>query len=196
MQVAIIGADGQLGTELSKAFPQAIKLTQKDLDIENKEAVEKFFRENSVDVIVNTAAYHDMNKTETNPIKTFSVNSIAVNNLVEECNKNNVALVQISTDYVFDGKKQQPYHEEDITSPLNWYGISKVAGETMIKNKLGHHYIIRLSSLFGHAGCKEKGGGNFVEMVLKKLATGNEINMVNDQFMSPTYAYDAAIKIK
>ncbi|MFA4887569.1 MAG: dTDP-4-dehydrorhamnose reductase [Candidatus Nanoarchaeia archaeon] len=196
MQVAIIGANGQLGSELTKFFPDCIALTHQDLDIENKAAVEEFFKNNKIDIIINTAAYHDMNKTETDPLKAFSVNSLAVKHLADECLKHHATLIHISTDYVFDGKKNEPYTEEDTPNPLNWYGLSKAVGERIIRNHLPNHYIIRSSGVFGHTGCRAKGGGNFVETMIKKLAAGTDFTVVTDQTVSPTYAYDAAVAIK
>ena len=101
----------------------------------------------------------------------------------------------ISTDYVFDGTKREPYTEEDIPNPINVYGVSKYAGELLIKYITDKHYIIRVSSLFGVAGASGK-GGNFVETMIRLAKADREINVVNDMAMSPTYTRDAAFAIK
>jgi dTDP-4-dehydrorhamnose reductase len=104
-------------------------------------------------------------------------------------------LVYISTDYVFDGRKMQPYTEEDIPNPLNVYGNSKLAGEYFVRNTLENHYIIRSSSLFGVAGASGK-GGNFVETMIKMARNREEIKVVEDMIMSLTYTKDAAEMIR
>jgi len=196
MKVAIIGANGQLGSELAKAFPDAILLMHADLDVENWQAIENFFANNKVDAVINTAAYHDTPKCEQEPLKAFSVNAIGAKNLAEQCAKTNTIFVHLSTDYVFDGMKGRPYKEIDAPNPLNWYAMSKFTGELAIANTPANYYIIRVCGLFGQSGCRAKGGGNFVETMLKKLAAGEEFKVTNDQTVSPTYAFDAAQAIK
>ena len=196
MKVAIIGANGQLGSELAKAFPDAILLMHENFDIDNKQAIENFFANNKVDAVINTAAYHNVPQCEQEPSKAFSVNTIGARNLAEQCAKTNTILMHISTDYVFDGKRGRPYREIDTPNPLNWYAMSKFAGELAIANTPANQYIIRVCGLFGQAGCRAKGGDNFVKTMLKKLAAGEEFKVTNDQTVSPTYAFDAAQAIK
>lgn len=111
------------------------------------------------------------------------------------CKELDATLVHISTDYIFDGEKKQPYTENDVPNPLNAYGNSKLAGEYFVRNTPGRYYIIRSSSLFGVAGASGK-GGNFVETMVKKASTGEEIKVVDDMVMSPTYTKDTAFTIK
>jgi len=195
MKVAIIGANGQLGSDLVKAFGEdAIPLTHEDLDVTEFESL-KILKDLKPDVIINTAAYHKTDECEENPEKTFLVNSVGARNVALISKEIGAINVYISTDYVFDGTKGEPYTEEDVPNPMNVYGISKYAGELLIKYITDKHYIIRVSSLFGVAGASGK-GGNFVETMIKLAKAGREINVVNDIVMSPTYTRDAALAIK
>jgi len=195
MRVAIIGAKGQLGSDLVKVFgEEAIPLTHKDLDVTDFESL-KILKELGPDVIINTAAYHKTDECEENPEKTFLVNSVGARNVALISKEIDAINVYISTDYVFSGTKGEPYTEEDVPNPINVYGVSKYAGELLIKYITDKHYIIRVSSLFGVAGASGK-GGNFVETMIRLAKAGREINVVNDMAMSPTYTRDAAFAIK
>lgn len=103
----------------------------------------------------------------------------------------NSTLMHVSTDYVFDGRKNKPYTEDDVPNPINVYGNSKLAGEYFARNIMERYYVIRSSSLFGAAGASGK-GGNFIETMIKKVRSGEEIRVVDDMVMSPTYTRDAA----
>ena len=129
------------------------------------------------------------------PERTFNVNTIGAKNIAEICNKIDAINIYISTDYVFDGRKKKPYVEDDIPNPINTYGISKYAGEMFTKNYCSKYYIIRVASLFGVAGASGK-GGNFIETMIKKAKNKEEIGVVDDMIMSPTYTKDAAEMIK
>ncbi|WP_048150689.1 dTDP-4-dehydrorhamnose reductase [Palaeococcus ferrophilus] len=195
MKVAIIGANGQLGSDLVKVFGEdAIPLTHKDLDVTDFESL-KILKELKPDVIINTAAYHKTDECEENPEKTFLVNSVGARNVALVSSEIEAIDIYISTDYVFSGTKGEPYTEEDVPDPINVYGVSKYAGELLTKYLTDKHYIIRVSSLFGVAGASGK-GGNFVETMIKLGKAGKEINVVNDIVMSPTYTKDAALAIK
>ena len=193
MRVAVIGASGQLGSDLVKVFEDVIPLTHKDIEVTDFASCE-ILKELKPDVVINTAAYHKTDECEENPEKTFLVNAIGARNIALICREIRAVDVYISTDYVFDGSKKEPYTEEDVPNPINVYGISKYAGEILTRY-IDKHYIIRVSSLFGVAGASGK-GGNFVETMIKKAKSGDEINLVNDITMSPTYTKDAAMIIK
>jgi dTDP-4-dehydrorhamnose reductase len=197
MKIVLIGANGQLGTDIKKVFENKgiIGLTHENIQIENYNSVENMIKEYSPSIIINTAGYHNVPECEKNPEKSFIINSIAVKNLSSLCEKNDILLIHISTDYVFDGRKNTPYTEEDVPNPLNVYGISKLAGEFFVK-QIPKYYIIRVASLFGKVGCRGKGNTNFVHNILDKAKTQNEIEVSSNIFMSPTYTYDAAEKIK
>ncbi|CAB50092.1 dTDP-4-dehydrorhamnose reductase [Pyrococcus abyssi] len=191
MRVAVIGANGQLGTDLVEVFgEEAIPLTRKDLDVTDFESL-KILKELKPEVIINTAAYVRVDDAELYPEEAFKVNAIGALNVARIANEIGAINVYISTDYVFDGAKGEPYTEEDIPNPINVYGASKYIGEIFTRNYSKKYYIIRVASLYGKAGARGK-GGNFVEWVIKKANKGEELRIVNDQFMSPTYTKDVA----
>ena len=196
MKIAIIGSTGQLGTDLMKALRnehEAIGLTHQDIEVTDYKSC-LLLKKHHPDIIINTAAFHKTDQCEEEPIKTFSVNAIGARNIAAISKEIEATTVFISTDYVFDGLKNEPYTEEDTPNPINTYGISKLAGEHYTKQN-PKHYIIRLASLFGVAGASGK-GGNFVETMITKAKKNEPIAVVDDMWMSPTYTKDAAATIK
>ncbi len=151
-------------------------------------------KKNHLDVIINTAAFHKTDQCEIEPLKTFSVNAIGARNVATISKEIGATTMFISTDYVFDGSKNEPYTEDDTPNPINTYGISKLAGELYTKQN-PKHFIIRVASLFGVAGASGK-GGNFVETMITKAKKNEPITVVDDMWMSPTYTKDAASTIK
>lgn len=186
-----------MGTDIQKVFdPQdIIPLIQPDIEITDYAQSKTVIEKHKPDIIINTAAYHNVPDCEKNPQQAFLVNGIGVRNLVQICKEKPIKLVHISTDYVFDGHKKQPYVEEDVPNPLNAYAVSKLAGEYFAK-RLKDHYIIRVASLFGVAGCLGKGGTNFVETMLSLAKTKPSLQVTSNIICSPTYTYDAATRIK
>ena len=196
MKVLLFGASGQLGSALAFHKPSNAELlvpTHKDLDLGNTKDLETYLFDQRPEVIINTAAFHKTGDCEDFPEKAFQINAIASRNLAKWSNQLGARLVFISTDYIFNGKNnKKPYVENDLPHPLNTYGMSKWVGEVFIQNLCPHHYIVRVSSLFG----KKKGGlDNFVNMVLEKAKKNPSLKMVQDIYMSPTYAMDAAKEI-
>jgi len=196
MNILLIGSDGQLGTDILNVFGSKNKmsvkgLTIKDLDITDTAKTKKIIETNKPEVVINTAAYHNVPECEKNPEKSFLVNTIAVKNLANICRSFNIKLVHFSTDYVFDGLKKKPYTEEDVPNPLNVYAVSKLAGEFFVK-QLANYYVIRVASLFGSAGCLGKGGTNFIESILKLSETNEKLQVTANITSSPTYTFDAA----
>ena len=195
MKVAIIGATGQLGSDLVEAFgEEAIPLTRRDLDVTDPESV-KILKELKPDVIINTAAYVRVDDAEVEVEKAFQVNAIGALNVAKACNEIDAVNVYISTDYVFDGAKEEPYEEEDVPNPINVYGLSKYTGEVFIRNYSERYYILRVASLYGKAGARGK-GGNFVDFMIQRAKNGEEIKVVDDMFMSSTYTKDVSIMLK
>jgi dTDP-4-dehydrorhamnose reductase len=199
MKVAIIGANGQLGTDLVEVFSkdpefEVISLTHKDLDVTVLDSLE-ILKELKPDVIINTAAYVRVDDAELYPEKAFAVNAVGALNVARVANEIKAINVYISTDYVFDGEKGEPYVEDDAPNPVNVYGASKYAGEIFTRNYSPKHYIIRVASLYGKAWASGK-GGNFIEWVIEKAKRGEELRIVEDQFMSPTYTKDVAKTLK
>jgi dTDP-4-dehydrorhamnose reductase len=196
MKIMVIGADGQLGTDLCKVIPQEelIPLTLKELDITDLGKTMKVIQKESPQIVIDTAAYNQVDNAETNFGEALAINAVGARNVAVACLAANSALVHYSTDYVFDGDKFGPYTELDQPAPQTAYGVSKYAGELAVKYTLEKHFIIRSCGLFGIAGCMGKGGGNFVENIIKKAALGKDIPVVNDERVSPTYTFDLAKK--
>lgn len=199
MKVAVIGANGQLGTDLCLAFSnfEVVTLTHQDIEITDMDSVKGVCFQNRPDVIINTAAYVRVDDCETNQDKAFQVNAIGARNVAVVAQGLEAKLVYLSTDYVFGGeaeKRNSPYTEFDMPVPLSIYGKSKLAGEDFVRHLSSKHFIIRASGLFGIAGSSGK-GGNFVETMLRFGKERDELMVVNDQVFSPTYTSDLAKKI-
>ncbi|MFA5794486.1 MAG: dTDP-4-dehydrorhamnose reductase [Candidatus Brocadiia bacterium] len=198
MKVLLIGANGQLGTDVSSVFKQEfelVPLTVEDIDIADPAQARAVIEKHRPGVVINTAAYHNVPECEKSPDKAFLINSIAVRNLVLICRDIDARLIHISTDYVFDGRKKSPYTENDSPHPLNVYAISKLAGE-LFATLAPKHYLIRVAGLFGLAGCMGKGGTNFIEAIIKNAAQKPVLQVTSNIISSPTYTYDAALQIK
>ncbi len=198
----LLGAGGQLGSDIREMFSihggsvQLIPVFRKDLDVADWRHISDYLRTlHPFDVLVNCTAFHQTDQCEMNPLQAFSVNGAAVGEMAKYCNRTGSVLIHFSTDYVFDGRKTTPYREEDPTGPLNVYGVSKVAGEQMIRAYHDRFFIFRVSSLFGRAGSGGK-GGNFVETMLRLAAGKKEIKVVADQVMSPTHTWDVAFMLR
>ncbi len=198
MKVMVIGADGQLGTDLCPAlkYHELIALTQKDIEITDMEAVFACCRKYRPRVIINTASLVKVDDCEDSVDLSYKVNALGARNVAVAAQELGAVMVQLSTDYVFGGDagRTVPYTEFDEPAPLNVYGQTKLAGERMVQSLCTRYFIIRTSSLFGIAGSLGK-GGNFVETVIKLAGTRDELQIVDDQVFSPTYAVDLAAKI-
>lgn len=197
-KIALIGANGQLGSDIYKVFVkdnffEIIPLTKEELDITDFDKTKKVLEEINPNIVLNTAAYVRVDEAEDHPQEVFLINTFAQKNLAELCQKNNWVLVYISTDYVFgeDEKRTLPYQEEDKPGPVNIYGLSKLAGEYVTKFICPRYFIIRTCGLFGVAGSSGK-GTNIVESLLKIGKKKGEIKVVDDQIVSPTYTKNMA----
>ena len=196
MRIAVIGSNGQLGTDLVKVLStehDVIALTHDDIEVSDYSSC-VVLKNQKPDVIINTAAFHKTDQCEVDSMKTFSVNALGARNIATISKEINATDVYISTDYVFNGAKNKPYTEEDTPTPINTYGISKIAGECFT-TQTPKHYIIRVASVFGRAGASGK-GGNFVETMIKKAKNNEKITVVDDMWMSPTYTKDASLLLK
>lgn len=199
MKILVIGANGQLGRDLVEAlrerFPpqQVVPLTHAELEVTNPRQVQGVLAAYQPQVVVNTAAYHKVDEVESYPERAFAVNAIAPLHLARLCRDMDIALLFLSTDYVFGGDESRstPYTEIDCPAPLNVYGISKLAGEKAIQATWHKHWIVRTSGLYGVRGASGK-GGNFVELMLRLAREGKDIRVVNDQRLSPTYTRELA----
>lgn len=199
--IVLLGANGQLGTDIQKVFSAArdykiLTVFRENLDVQNTETIgDTLNKLPDFDYLINCTSYHKTDECEDYPEKSFVINSIAVSELAKFCNQKGKILFHISTDYVFDGCRNLPYKESDCPNPLNVYGVSKVAGENFIKAYHDKYFIFRVSSLFGTAGASGK-GGNFVETMIRLAKEGKPLKVVNDQIMSPTHTIDIAKVIR
>jgi len=189
IKTLIIGASGMLGSDICKAFPEAIRLTHKELDITNKDQVLESIRKIKPDVVLNAAAYTNVDGCEENQKLAVTVNGFGPGYIAEACSIIGAKLVHFSTDYVFDGTKNE-YEEHDFPNPINVYGYSKLLGENKIIENIDDYRIIRISWLFGVHG------KNFVETILRLSREMDTVKVVTDQFGKPTYAMDLANKVK
>ncbi|MFZ1801255.1 MAG: dTDP-4-dehydrorhamnose reductase [Chitinophagaceae bacterium] len=190
--ILITGKDGQLGKSLQDVairFKQfEFLFTGKEiLNLTDKENVHQFFEKNKPAFCINTAAFTAVDLAETEREQAFLVNATAVSNLAKTCEEFNCLLLHISTDYVFSGEKNTRYAETDISEPVNYYGVTKKAGEEFALQECKKTIIIRTSWLYS------KYGKNFVKTMLHLFATRDEIAVVGDQFGSPTYANELAV---
>jgi dTDP-4-dehydrorhamnose reductase len=199
MKVTIIGANGQIGSDLAKAFQgagaQVDALTHQDIEITSMASVEGKLAELSPDVVVNTAAFHNVELCESEPQNAFAGNALGARNLALAAAKRPVKLIHVSTDYVFDGLKVQPYAEEDCPRPLNVYGNTKLSGEHFIQAIGGNYAIVRVSGLYGAEPCRAKKGNNFVKTMLKLARERGEVKVTADEFVTPTFTGAAALQI-
>lgn len=191
IKILVTGADGQLGRcikDLASDFPECnfFFASRKDLDIENNSKIIEFFRNHSFDYCINTAAYTNVEKAESQSDAAFSANAEAVKYLSETCKKNNTVLLHISTDYVFDGEKGKPYAESDTTNPINVYGASKLKGEQYIETICDKYFIFRTSWLYSQYG------HNFFNTILKYAQEGKPLTITTEQTGTPTNANDLA----
>ena len=195
MKILLIGASGQLGVDLVKALSHhdLISPSHDVLDIVNKEEVLKFLLSQRPQLIINTAAFHQVDKCEIEIQTSFNVNGEAVRNLAMGAREIDATLLHFSTDYVFDGRTTQPYIEDYTPRPINVYGISKLSGEYLIESVWNKFFIVRTSGLYGEAGSGGK-GSNFVETMLKKAHQRESIRVVNDQRLTPTSTKELARK--
>ena len=199
MKVAVVGANGQLGADVVAEFTrngdEVLSLTREHIDIRSLESVRSLLESANPAVIVNTAAMHHVENCEREPLEAYSSNSIGARNLALVTQEIKAILVHVSTDYVFDGAKMQPYLEADLAIPLNVYGNTKLAGEYFIRATTQKYFIVRTSALFGTHPCRAKGGCNFVDLMLKLAGERDEVRVVNDEFVSPTFTGDLARQI-
>jgi dTDP-4-dehydrorhamnose reductase len=194
MRVAVIGANGQLGTDLVEVFSKeydVIGLNHSDIEITDTDSVKNVLSSAKPNIVLNTAAYHIVPEAEKFPDKAFHINGTGVLNLTKVCQGLGIRLVHYSTDYVFDGKKQKPYTEDDCPNPLNVYATTKLSGEYFALNYSQKSYVIRVSGIYGKVPCRAK-GGNFITTMLKLAKEKPEVRVVNDETLTPTPTYEIA----
>lgn len=189
MKILITGSNGMLGHDLIEVLKdnhELILTTSKTLDITDKNHVIEFIGENKPDIVINSAAYTNVDGCEENQETAYSINGDGVRNLAEGCSKIDCPLVHISTDYVFNGKNTTPWVEDDKIGPISVYGKSKLKGEEAILETLDKFFIIRTAWLYGI------NGGNFPKTMLELAKNHSEITVVYDEVGTPTYTLDLA----
>jgi dTDP-4-dehydrorhamnose reductase len=191
MKILVSGKNGQLGKELqdvvvsSKNF-EFIFFDKDELNIADEHTIKHVFQKYSPSVFINCAAYTAVDKAETEREKAYQINAEALGNIAKQCNRFKTKLIHVSTDYVFNGKGTAPYKEDDVTDPVNYYGLTKLAGEQLALENNPDTIIIRSSWVYSYYG------HNFVKTMLRLMKECKEISVVNDQLGSPTYAKDLA----
>jgi len=190
-KTVVFGCRGQLGIELVKVLTergyQVAGFDRSQVDISDGAQVERTFAQEDPAIVVNAAAYNQVDVAEKEPAPAMIANGLAVRNLAMCCRQYDARLVHFSTDYVFDGSAGRPYSEEDATHPLGAYAVSKLAGELYARAYLDDPLIIRTSGVFGPGGLRTA-RGNFIELMLRLAADAKPIRVVDDHVASPTYA--------
>lgn len=195
MKVLLLGANGQLGSDISRLWHdpevQLARATRAVADVTNAAAVTALLERERPAVVINTTAFHNLPIAEANPETCFRVNVVGGWNVARAARSVGARVVQVSTDYVFDGSKRTPYLEDDARRAVNVYGAAKIATEDVVRQVDPGALIARVSGLYGLAGSAGK-GGNFVETMLRLAREGKPVRVVADQVTSPTNTAEIA----
>jgi len=190
MKVLVAGAAGQLGRDMTLAAGNAghdvVGFGRAEMDVADADAVRRRLDLERPDIVINCAAWTDVDGAESDESGAFAINGTGAGNVAAGAREVGAAVVFVSTDYVFDGEKGEPYVESDQPAPLSAYGRTKLAGEEATAAANKRHFIVRSSGLFGI------GGGNFVDTMLRLAESTNEVLVVRDQVGSPTYTWHLA----
>jgi dTDP-4-dehydrorhamnose reductase len=192
----VAGAEGQLGQALCKRLGGRLVWAggRAELDVRDADTVRKVVGQVRPDVVINASAYNNVDAAETEPAEALAVNAEGPLHLARACREQSALIVHVSTDYVFDGTRSEPYGEEHCPNPTSAYGVSKLAGELLVAAAAPEHLLVRTSGVFGAGGSRTK-GGSFVERILARARAGEPLRVVADQVFSPTYAPDLATGI-
>ncbi|MCK2002958.1 dTDP-4-dehydrorhamnose reductase [[Brevibacterium] frigoritolerans] len=188
MKVLVTGYSGQLGFDVVKeGYNRGLEMygtSSCDLDITDKECVSQYVTELKPEAIIHCAAYTAVDKAEDDKERCYDVNVNGTRFLAEAAKEIGAKFVYISTDYVLDGQGDKPFKETDPPNPIGYYGLTKLEGEKIVQSLLGNYFIVRISWVFG------ANGNNFIKTMLRLSESRDELNVVGDQFGSPTYTYD------
>ena len=189
MRTLVTGSEGQLGRELAGILPErgheAVALSRGELDVADFEAVEESIEAHSPDLVVNAAAYTNVDGCETEPGLAYAVNALGPRNLAQACGRQGCELLHVSTNYVFDGRSDRPYEPFDRPNPISAYGRTKLAGEEYVRSLSTRWYVVRSAGVYGE-------GHNFVRTMLRAAGERDLLKVKEDEFISPTYARDLA----
>ncbi len=194
MKALVLGAAGQLGSELMRLLPDAAGLTRSDLSIVDRSRVDDALHEHGPELVFNCAAYNAVDRAERERELAYGVNSEGAFNVALACAHHQVRLVHFSTNFVFDGALHRPYVESDAARPLGVYAKSKLDGEGRVLAALPGALVIRSAALFGDRGSAIK-GGSFPQRIVERARTGERLAVVSDQRVNPTYARDLAVAV-
>jgi dTDP-4-dehydrorhamnose reductase len=192
MKILLLGHLGMLGSDLLlklKIEHEVVGLDKEEIDIVSANECQEAIKKIEPDIVINAAAYTNVDGCETAKDECFAVNAEALKNIADACRDKNIHIIHFSTDYVFDGTAKQPYQEDHQCNPINTYGASKMAGERYLRSLSDNYLLIRTSWLYGVKG------KNFVQTILEKVKTAKRLTVVDDQIGSPTYTKDLAAAV-
>lgn len=189
MRALLIGGSGQLGTEIARRWSgyDIVAPSHAELDIEDAAAFEAALDRSEPGVVVNCAAFHNVDRCTVEPERAFAANAIAVCKAAALCHRRGVLFVTISTDYVFDGRSREPYVESDVPNPISAYGVSKLAGEYLVSLQESRALVVRTCGVYGVRASSTK-GYTFIDRIIAQATAGEAIRIVSDVVASPTYA--------
>lgn len=196
MKVLLLGGSGQLGSEIRLRWTsdEITAPARNELDLESARGVESALDTVRPELVVNCAAFHNVDVCEAEPERAFAVNALAVDAAAALCAARDVALLTISTDYVFDGNASLPYKEEDCPRPISAYGASKLAGEQLVLRREMRAFVVRTCGVYGVHASKSK--GTFIDRIIAQARSGEQPRVVSDVVASPTYAGHLAIALR
>jgi dTDP-4-dehydrorhamnose reductase len=187
--VLIFGGSGQLGGEIQRTWNgvEFVAPSHADVDITDATAVQRAIDDAQADTVVNCAAFHNVERCESEPQNALAANAVAVNAMAQACAQRERVFVTISTDYVFDGELARPYTEDDEPRPISAYGISKYAGELLVLRLQSRAYVVRTCGVYATRASTSK-GHTFIDRIVTQAKNGEPVRIVRDQTVSPTYA--------
>ena len=196
MNVLLIGGSGQLGSEIRSRWTgdHIVAPAHEQLDLENERTVEAAIDAARAELVVNCAAFHNVDACESEPERAFAVNAIAVDRAAALCEQRDITFLTISTDYVFDGCATTPYTEEDCPRPISTYGASKLTGEHLVLRRAMNAYVVRTCGVYGIHASRSK--GTFIDGIITQARNGDRPRVVNDVIASPTYAGHLALALR
>jgi len=189
MKILIVGGGGRLGAALMREYRDSFDVAgfnHAQLDLSNFDEIHEKLGGTDFDVLINAAAFTNVDLSETQPDQAFRINAEAPRLLAEICGEKNAKLIHFSTDYVFDGEKRAPYTEEDEANPISIYGESKLAGEKNVLTAQNRHLVVRVSWVFGHDR------PSFIDGMIKRAQENEKVDAIADKFSTPTYTHDIA----
>jgi dTDP-4-dehydrorhamnose reductase len=193
--VLITGGGGQLASDLDALLAgrrEVAAPSREELDVTDDDAVARAFDSARPELVLNCAAFHNVEVCETEEDRSFEVNARAVKRLAQRCEEAGARLVHFSTNYVFDGTREEPYAEDDLPNPRSVYAVSKLAGEYAALSYNSRALVVRSAGLYGQHGSASKGGNFVTRMLARAREDGAQLRMVSDQRLSPTYTRDLA----